>query len=313
MQLQDIENVVLYNLQQSELVNFGTAPNWAAAVNPAIPKAALDFFINRAYMRVIQDLSDFELALYRFVFPSQSQISDYPLPPLSPPGEAITGSSILANATTGVGPAANPLVWGSGVWGQATWGSFPTAPGVQRITRIIYSPVGQQWAQDYEGGVRLVSWAEFNRRTGFGYLRPFTYGIMPDFASVQPQRNVLSFFPGSANPYDTIGVEYIPKLTPNSDWPPLLNETDTPNMPEETHDLICIEATRLQWIKLREIGMMEYYAKLYLGTPEKRYEDGELWRVGNALKDRSKGDTLCIRDANDGIALSYLVGGALIP
>lgn len=80
MQLQELQNWVLWNTQQSELVNFGSVPNWASATNPQLPQAAVNAAINRAYARVLQDLADLEIATYTATIASVSQQSDYTLP-----------------------------------------------------------------------------------------------------------------------------------------------------------------------------------------------------------------------------------------
>lgn len=304
MQLQDIQNYVLLNLQQSEMVNFGGAPNWSTATNPSITQNALTFLINRAYMRVIQDLSDIQLALYRWVFSSIANVSDYPLPPNAPPNTTLWGSSFFGSAQLGAGAPVQGGIWGQGQWGTMLWGTNDGPPRIQRITRIIYSPVGQSWSQDFEGGIRLVSWQEFNRRCAFGYLRPFTYGTIPDYAAMTPDRQMISFFPGTANAGDAIGIEYVPELTPNTAWPPLIAEVDVPQMPEETHDLIVLWATALCCPKLKMFPLMKEFQQQY---------QAEKLRIYDELNYRSTGDTKVIRDANDGLALSYVIGGALIP
>lgn len=311
--LNDLENEVLFNTQQSELINYGGAPNWAKSTNPYLTQAAVDFQINRAYRRVIQDLADIQLALYRLVLYSLKNVSDYALPPNTLPQYTSLGSSFLGSLQLNAPPGAGSTgVWGEGQWGSMVWSS-PPAPRVQRITRVIYSPAGQPWSQDMEGNIRLVSWQEFMRRCAFGYLRPFTFGIIPDYCAVTPDRQMLSFFPGTATQGDAIGIEYVPELTPNSAWDELDQPTDTPQLPEETHDLIVLWATHLIWFKLREFGAADYFKTLYHGPPQERGSGGELGRIINVLKDRSSGDTLAIRDANDGLALSYLTSGALIP
>ena len=186
MQLQDIANDVLFNLQQSELVNFGGEPNYAATVNPAISQNALTFQINRAYQRVMADLADCEITLAYYQITSQANLSDYPLPPGGPgivnyynPTSPIPDLDLSANAK------------------------------VMRVSRVLYHPVGQVWTQGQEGGIRLVSWRQFMGYSAFGYLRPFTFNIIPDYVTITPNRQILSFFPGTASDGDTITVERV--------------------------------------------------------------------------------------------------------
>src|SRR5580704_73456 len=277
--LQDLENSTLWNLQQSELVNFGGAPLWSQATNPAISQSAIDFMINRAYARVMSDLADTQLVLTTITFPSIAQTSDYPLSAISAAG-----------------------VWNSSKWNNALWGPALPSPAVQRVTRVKYNPIGQPWTEDFEGGVRLVSWQQFNRYCGFGYLRPFTYNIIPDFCAVTPDRNKLAFFPGTASSGDTITVEFVPELTPGTSFPPLVNATDVLQLPDPASDLVILWATSLCWPKLREMGAAQEYQKMY---------GGELLRVRDQLSQRSLGDTQRFRDAEEGLALSYPIGGVL--
>jgi hypothetical protein len=278
LQLQDIQNAVLFQLQQSELVNFGGAPNWSAATNPAISQSALTFWINVAYMRVMVDLSDCEIELAYFTMTSTAQMSDYPLPP----GGVITN---YANPSQSI-PNIN----------------LSTYPNVQRVSRVFYTPVGQPWTQEHEGGVRLVSWGQFQRHNAFGYLRPFTYNIIPDYVAVQPNRKVLSFFPGTASNGDTITLEYVPELTTGTSFPPLSALTDTPILPGEAEMMLVYWATALCWPKLREMQAADVYEKKYLI---------EMTRVREMLGPRSRGDTFRIDRAEDAVVLSYPMGGAI--
>jgi len=255
----DLQNQTLWNLQQSELVNFGAAPNYGTAQNPAIPQTALQFLINRAYARVLADLSDIGLTIASATFTSVANQSDYSFPPN----------------------------------GQ---------PAFQRIIRVQYNPVGQPWTQEMEGGIRLISWAEFNRWSAFGYLRPFTYNIIPDVVSVPPTRDKIAFFPGTASTGDTITVDYIPELTVGTTYAPLANGTDVPNLPDPAQDLIPLWATSLCWPKLREMGEVSEW---------RQYYGAELLRVRDQLRQTSLGDTQRIRDAEAGLAASYPIGGVL--
>lgn len=248
MQLQDTENWVLWNTQQSELVNFGSVPNWASANNPQLPRSAVDAAINRAYIRLLQDLADLEIATVTTTKASVAQQSDYTLP---------------LNAAD---------------------------PAVQRICRVYYQPVGQSYTQELEPGVRLVSWKKFQSLNGAGYLRPFTYGTIPDFVAVSPDRKKLSFYPGTANAGDTITIEYVPYVTAGSSVPLLVAETDTPILPDSCDDAMVYLATSYCWPKLQpaDFGPMNEWLGLYAR---------ELARLREMLSQRSRGDFQQITDA----------------
>lgn len=280
MTTNDLQNAVLFNLQQSELVNFGDAPSYAAAVNPAIMQNALMFQINRAYQRVFVDLSDCEIELAHLSFKSEANLSDYPLPP----GGAIDN---YYNPTSPV-----PNV------------DLSKHPNVQRIGRILYHPHGQIWTQEFGGGIRLVSWRQFMSYCAFGYLRPFTFNIIPDYCTVTPNRKILSFFPGTADANDHITIEYVPYLTPGTPFPPLSADAGdaSPILPDEAENMIIYWATALCWPKLREMQAAQQYEQMYAA---------EMLRVREQLGPRSRGDTFRIRDTDLGLAESYPIGGAL--
>jgi hypothetical protein len=155
---------------------------------------------------------------------------------------------------------------------------------------------------EFEPGVRMISWQAFQRYSAAGYLRPFTYNIIPDFCAITPDRKTIAFFPGTASTGDTITIQYVPEITPNSTVPPLAAETDTTVLPDETNDALILWATSLLWPKLREMGEAAEYRKQYVD---------ELARVREALGQSSRGDTLRLRDSMDGLVSSYPVGGAL--
>lgn len=278
LQLQDIQNAVLFNLQLSELVNFGNPPNWSTATNPAISQNALTFWINRAYERTMVDLADCEIELAYFTMTSTAQMSDYPLPP----------GGVINNYANPAQPIPNI--------------NLTAYANVMRVSRVFYTPVGQPWTQEHEGGVRLVSWGQFQRHAAFGYLRPFTYNIIPDYCAVQPNRKVLSFFPGTASTGDTITVEYVPELTVGTPFPPLSANTDMPVLPAEAEMMLVYWATALCWPKLREMQAAVEYENKYRA---------EMMRVRDMLGPRSRGDTFRLDRAEDAVVLSYPMGGAI--
>lgn len=279
--LQDLQNSVLFNLQQSELVNFGNPPNYAGASNPAISLNALTHWINRAYERTMVDLSDCEIALAYFTIHSQANCSDYPLPP----GNSATPITNIYNPSQTI-----PTI------------DLSLYPNVQRVSRVLYTPVGQPWTQEHEGGVRLVSWGQFQRHNAFGYLRPFGYNVIPDYCAVTPNRTMISFWPGTASNNDTITVEYVPYLTGGNSltFNPLANPGDVPMLPGEAEDMIIYWATAMCWPKLREMQAAQVYEQKYVA---------EMHRVRDLLGPRSRGDTFRIGRAEEAHALSYPIGG----
>lgn len=308
MQLAELQNATLFALQQSELVNFGfnadgtiAQPNWSAATNPAVTEQAMNFMLNRAYVRVITDLSDVKLTLQSWTFFSLAQTSNYTLPPFPPTAAAVLGQSLNNSMVLGTANPTQPGTWGQGQWGTMIWGQ-QGPPAVQRITRVLYNPQGQPWTQEMEGGVRLVSWQQFQRYSAFGYLRPFTYNIIPDFCAISPDRKSLCFFPGTADAGDAITIEYVPELTPGSWFAPLVSPTDTPAMPDAAQDLIVLWAAALIWPKLRGMLQAVEYQKMY---------QQELMRVRDQLGPTSLGDTQRIRSVEEGLSLSYPIGGIL--
>lgn len=276
--LNDLENSVLFNLQQSELVNFGGAPNYSTAINPGISEAALIFMINRAYQRVFVDLSDCEIELAHFSFRSVANLSDYPLPP----------GGHIDNYYNPTSPVPNV--------------DLSKHPNVMRIGRVLYNPNGQPWTQDFSGGIRLVSYRQFLSYCAFGYLRPFTFNIIPDFVTVTPNRKILSFFPGTASDGDHITIEYVPYLTAGTPWPPLSGGDQQPILPDEAENMVIFWSTALCWPKLREMQAAAEYEQKY---------SAEMLRVREQLGPRSRGDTFRIRDNQLGLAESYPIGGAL--
>jgi hypothetical protein len=277
--LADLQNGVLFNLQLSELVNFGGDPRWTAATHPAISQAALTYFINRAITRTMLDLADCEIELAFCTFKSHANTCDYPLPPGGTVENYYNPGSVV--------PAID----------------LKSAPHVLRVSRVIYSPVGQGWSQSHEGGIRLVSWRQFLGYSAFGYLRPFTFNTIPDYCAVTPNRKILAFYPGTASVGDTITIEYVPTLTHGTTFPPLVALTDVPILPPEAIEMVVDLATSFCWPKLREMGAAKEY--------EARYA-ADTVRVREQLGPRSRGDTFVLRDAAVGLAQSYPIGGGML-
>ena len=281
--LNQLQNAVLSNLQLSELVNqvdFAQPPSWAQATNPAISQTFLTYGINRAYQRILLGLSDCEIDLAYVTFPSVANSSDYALPP---------GNTAAAPVVNIYNPSQTiPLK------------DLSAFALVQRVSRVMYTPQGQPWTLAMEGGIRMVSWRAFLGHAAFNYLRPFTYNIIPDYCAVTPNRQILSFFPGTMSANDTITVEYVPMLTAGTNWPPLATGTDMPGLPDEATQMLEYWATALCWPKLREFGAKKEYEAMFYAEEQ---------RVRELLGPRSRGDTFRIQSANQGLVESYPIGG----
>lgn len=88
MTLSDLENACLLQLQEQN-VNFGSQPVYASGANYA--QSTLDFAINRAYGKLLDDLSDIKLVTETIDFASQNGVFAYPLPvPAAATGQLTT-------------------------------------------------------------------------------------------------------------------------------------------------------------------------------------------------------------------------------
>ncbi len=257
MQLQDLESAVLTMLQQPG-ANFGGAPGFAALSNPQFGKSTIDFYINRGYARLLDDLAETELAEYTATFLSVAMTNYYPLPPPS------------------------------------YLGSLP--PAVKRLNRVSYSPNGLPYTVEFAAGSRFVSWDEFQSACGQGYLIPFSYSAtVPDICAMSPDRSQLAFFPGSGSAGDTITIKYAPMWTVGSNVGPLVLNTDTPYFPEDCHDAIVFYALSQLWVKGRELGTAQYYKGLYDEEVQRLRESYLRGSRGDKLGFSSKADELASR------------------
>lgn len=256
MQLQDMENEILSNLQQTPLVNFGQAPNWNAATNPEFDKPTIDHWISRGYLKVMRDVEDLDVALFSATFLSTAQTYRYSLNPV---------------ATTGATP--NPPVGAGG------------------IQRLFYTPQGQP-TLEFEPGIKLIPWKEFQRYTVAGWFQPSSYGPYPEWASVSPDRQWLYFWPGCASAGDSIEVQYVPIVTAGTLVAPLANETDTPYFNEDFHDLIVTWAMAKLYPKARamnakQVTIKEYYDELLqLRAKYEKRSGGDKQRITDVWIDR---------------------------
>lgn len=214
--LAQIENSVLDTLQQTELVNWGGSPNWTAATNPDFGQANVDFRINEGYLRAMRDVSAIDVAIWTATFSSVASTFQYPIVPAVASGN-------------------------------------PNPPCAQ-LRRLYYAPVGFPFTLEFEPGIRMVPWKEFQRYTAAGYLQTASFGPYPEVCAVTPDRKFIQFFPGTANNGDTITLQYSPVPTAGTLVPLLVNETDTMLLPDDFGALIEHFALFKLWPKARAMN-----------------------------------------------------------
>jgi hypothetical protein len=255
MQLQDFENSCLGPLQQSAMINFGGAPNWTAGVTgnqqPQFPQSMIDFQINRAYIDLMQAFSECELGFYQTTFLSVANALKYPLPP---PPENIQ------------------LNWDSGLWDEDYWAPAPilVQPPIHRLAQLYYAPQNLMYNLEFEPGIRMIPWKEFQRYTAAGYLEQYSFGTQPEVCSVEPSRQFLWFYPGTANAGDVITINYIPIPTAGSQVPLMVAETDSPLiLPDDVQELIPYYALWKLLPRARDASGAAFYQKFYLNEIER--------------------------------------------
>ncbi len=144
------------------------------------------------------------------------------------------------------------------------------------VARVYYMPLGLPYSREFDPGIEFTSWENFQQTTGQGYLRPYSFGTQPVMCAIDPQRQNLVFYPGSASAGDTITVQYTPLPTAGAmGCPTLVAETDTPITKSDTHIAIAYRALAELWMKNREQGVADYYMKRYeaiVAGIRKKYE-----------------------------------------
>lgn len=233
--LNNLENMILSETQQSELVNFAGAPNWAASTNPSMNQAKVDYYINRAVMWALRGVAELEIASFRAQFLSVANTTNYNVPP------PIAGT--------------------------------PNPP-CHLIQRVYYAPLGQNYTLEMEPGIRLLPWKTFQRAVWAGYLSPFSFGPQPFICSMTPNRKQIAFYPGTATNGDTITFDYSPIPTTGTLVPPLVAGTDVPILPDEYDDMIVQYAAPPLWRSLREFGAANNAEKLAQAMLEEAIKHG---------------------------------------
>jgi hypothetical protein len=235
------------------------------------------------------------------------------------PGTA--GNSITLSATSSSVAGTEVLgVEGGGILGTEGGGEIGLEPATQTLTlivspfsggtaanqpiqfvrRVTYQALGQLFSLELEPGARLISWEEFNRKTGAGYLLPFSFTTWPDYCAVSTKRDSLYFYGAPSEYGDLITVEYAPIITTNttipaSAWGYLVNETDLPLLPEDTQDAIWLWAVGFLQPNAREYATGKTYMQLWT---EKIQEIRD-----NYTRD-SAGDAQILRPVSDALVTS---------
>lgn len=227
---------------------------------------------------------------------------------LSPVTAALNTQSVLplmagsagtaGNATTLTATSSGTLtLTASGA--TLTGGTAANQP-IRMVRRVFYQSLGQLFRLELEPGARLISWPEFNRRTGAGYTFPFNFSTWPNWCAVSPKRDHLFFSGGPSQYGDTITVEYAPIITQNaaipaSNWGYLVNTTDIPLLPEDVQDCIWESAVSVLQPNAREYATGKLYRDIY---------KDDLQRAKDNYERDSAGDALILRPAEDAVMTS---------
>jgi hypothetical protein len=227
---------------------------------------------------------------------------------LAPVTQALNTQSVLPLMAGAAGTAGNSVTLTATSSGTLTLtASGATLTGgtaanqpIRMVRRVFYQSLGQLFRLELEPGARMISWEEFNRRTGAGYTFPFNFSTWPNWCAVSPRRDRLYFSGGPSQYGDLITVEYAPIITQNSsipasNWGYLVNATDIPLLPEDCQDAIWIWAVALLQPNAREVATGQLYGTLY---------KDELQRIKNNYERDSAGDALILRPASDAVLTS---------
>lgn len=227
---------------------------------------------------------------------------------LSPVSQALNTQSILPLMAGAYGTAGNSTTLTATSSGTLTLtASGATLTGgtaanqpIRTVRRVFYQSLGQLFRLELEPGARLISWQEFNRRTGAGYTFPFNFSTWPNWCAVNPKRDKLYFSGGPSQYGDTITVEYCPIVTQNasipaSNWGYLVNTTDIPLLPEDAQDAIWIGAVAFLQPNAREVATGQFYSQIY---------KEEVQRIKDNYTRDSAGDALIMRPAEDAVMTS---------
>jgi hypothetical protein len=227
---------------------------------------------------------------------------------LAPVSQALNTQSVLplmagaggtaGNSTTLTATSSGTLTLTAS--GSTLTGGTAANQPIRMVRRVYYQSRGQLFRLELEPGARMISWEEFNRRTGAGYTFPFNFSTWPNWCAVSPKRDMLYFSGGPSEYGDTITVDYAPIITQNtsipaSNWGYLVNATDIPLLPEDCQDAIWMWAVALLQPNAREVATGQLYGTLY---------KDELQRIKNNYERDSAGDALILRPASDAVLTS---------
>lgn len=283
MQLGDLSNTILVLLQQpgaAYTVGGGTVtgPSWSSLTNPQFSQGLVEFALNEGYKVLMGDIEDLELALVSYVTPSIATTFKYALPG--------TSAAVTQNYAQ-----------------------------VSHVARVYYQPFGLPYIWEYKKGSGLIAWDEYQMTyTGQGYLQAYAYGTQPLVATIDPNRQYVYFYPGSARVNDTITVQYAPIPTPPaSDGTPavgcsiLINPTDSPIIPYDCHMAIVYYALGLLWIRARE----QNTSLLYYNPSGAGLYQTELAKIRKKYTKRSHGDVMRLQPTMMPLSLGGLGGGGI--
>jgi hypothetical protein len=227
---------------------------------------------------------------------------------LSPVNQALNGRAqiVLMAGAAGVGGNSTTLTATSSgtltltASGATLTGGTVANQPIRTVRRVFYQALGQLFRLELEPGARMISWQEFNRKIGAGYLLPFSFTTWPDYCSVSPDRSALYLYGAPSEYGDTVTVNYCPIVTANpnipaSNWGYLVNTTDIPLLPEDTQDALWMGAVALLFPNAREYGNGQLYSTLY---------KAEVQRAKDNYARDSAGDALILRPAADALATS---------
>jgi hypothetical protein len=330
--LGQLESDILAQLQQPGSA-FPAPPTWSMLANPQYAQGIVDYYINRGYIRLMSDLAEWEIYLVRAVFPSIARQPFYPISPITTSaaattlGSAITpGSQIvvtppsIVGITPGTGLILNPgqptqeVVYVSAVTAPTITlfqVNFPHAatevlrgivyPSVRQVRRFYYAPQQLLYSQEYVPGGDLISWNEFQRYTGKGFLTPFSYATQPGKAAVTPGRQYLALFSAPAASGDGVMIDYAPIPTAGADFCPMLvAETDTPVVEDDCCEAIVDWALSRLWMRERQAGASSAYLQLYFN---------ELERIRTEYRKASSGDSMSFQQKWIGVGTLGSIGG----
>ncbi len=327
-----MESEIIAELQQPGSA-FPGPPTWASLTNPQYAQGIVDNYINRGYVRLMSDLVDWEIYLVRAVWPSIAMQAYYPLSPLTTSAAATTlgtnttpGSQVVVTppSLTGIVQGCGLIVNPGGATEETIYVTsvaapnatifqlnFPHAssealrgvvyPAVRQVRRFYYAPQELLYAQEYVPGGDLISWNEFQDYTGRGFLTPFSYATQPGKAAVTPNRQMIAVFSAPAASGDGIMIDYAPLPTAGADFvPTLVNETDTPVLPDDCCEAIVFWALSRLWMRERQAGASAAYLQLYLNEVE---------RIRTEYRKNSAGDSMRFRQKWAGVGTLGSIGG----